>query len=95
VLTAAGSALVVGASPSAMDNTKRVRVKVLRPFLLKTERQEKDAEIEMDARLAIELVGLNKVEILKAKPAPVDTTATKPIADEAKPSVAAGKKKGA
>jgi hypothetical protein len=47
---------------------KIVRVKVLRPFLLKTQRQEAGAEVDMDSRLAAELVSYNKVEVVKAAP---------------------------
>jgi hypothetical protein len=74
VLTTSGSPLVSGMSPDdAMATTpiKTTRVKVLRPFLLKTKRQEADAVIEIDHRLAAELSGLNKVEILKPEAAAV------------------------
>jgi hypothetical protein len=65
VLTAAGSPLVNGASPDAMDKPKVVRVKVLRPFLLKLVRQEVGAVIDVPRNLASELASANKVEILK------------------------------
>jgi len=67
VLTAAGSPLVNGTlSDPAMDNPKTTDVKVLRAFLLKTERQEVGSVIKkMDRRLAVELAAANKVELLK------------------------------
>jgi hypothetical protein len=86
VLTAAGSPLVGGASPGAMNKT--ARVKVLRPFLLKTQRKEIGAEFELDYRLAVELAAYNKVELLHSEAAKV---APEPAA-EAKPERA---KKGA
>jgi hypothetical protein len=68
VLTASGSPLVNGTLPdAAMDNVKKVSVKVLRPFLLKLARQEAGAVIELDRRLAVELASMNKVELLNPK----------------------------
>ncbi len=63
MLTASGSALVSGASPSAMEKT--TQVKVLRPFLIKTERQEVGAVLTVPRILATELASANKVELLK------------------------------
>ena len=49
-----------------MDTLKTTDVKVLRAFLLKTERQEVGSIIKrMDRRLAVELAAANKVELLK------------------------------
>jgi hypothetical protein len=58
--------LVIGASPdSDMDTQKTLSVKVLRPFLLKTVRQEAGKVMTLDRRLAVELAAINKVEVLK------------------------------
>ena len=66
MLTASGSVLVIGASPdSDMDTPKTLSVKVLRPFLLKTVRQEAGKVMTLDRRLAVELAAINKVEVLK------------------------------
>ena len=87
MLTAAGSPLVFGLSPDdAMATTpiKTPRVKVLRAFLLKTKRQEAGAVLELDRRLAVELAGLNKVELLKPEAAPAAVEDLKPEVRKAK-----------
>lgn len=70
MLTASGSPLVGGTS-NAMD-IKTVSVKVLRPFLLKLDRQEAGKVISIPRFLANELASANKVEILKPTPAPAE-----------------------
>lgn len=86
MLTTHGSPLVSGLSPdNAMANPiKTTRVKVLRPFLLKTKRQEVDAVLELDHRLAVELAGLNKVALLKPEPVAAPSLAAKAIEEPVK-----------
>lgn len=61
MLTAAGSSLVTGAAPAA---PKTVRVRALRPFLIKGQRVEVGSEIELERRLATEIVTANKAELV-------------------------------
>jgi hypothetical protein len=65
MLTAAGSSLVSGAGQAGARSTT-TQVRVLRPFLIKGERQEVGAELVLDRRLAVELATYAKVELLKA-----------------------------
>jgi hypothetical protein len=61
VLTAAGSPLVGGAARNADTASGRV----LRPFLIKSERQEIGLVLTLDRRLATELASNGKLELLK------------------------------
>ena len=89
MLTAADSALVSGASPdSAMSKT--TRVKVLRPFLIKTERQEVGKVLEVSRGLAVELASANKVELLQ--PEAVAAAAVKDLKTDPPPAKGAGAK---
>jgi hypothetical protein len=61
--------------PQPGQPQQRVRVKVLRPFMLKGERVEVDSVLTVDAMLALELKGSNKAEETdekeyRAKPKP-------------------------
>lgn len=76
MLTAAGSPLVAGApDPTPM---KTVNVKVMRPFLVRGQRQEVGAVLEVDRVLAGELTSAGKAVVVppkasevKAEPKPV------------------------
>jgi len=63
---------------------KTARVKVLRPFLLKTQRKEIGAAFELDYRLAVELAAYNKVELLKAEAAEAPAPAAEVKPERAK-----------
>jgi hypothetical protein len=68
MLTAAASPLVSGARPDKTMTAKTIRIKVLRPFLLRLERQDVGKEIEVDRPLGMELASANKAEILRPDP---------------------------
>lgn len=80
MLTASGSALVSGASPSAM---KTVFIKVVRPFLHKRERVEVDTVLEVDRALGTELKSCGKV-VFVDKPQEPAKPAAKTAKKEAK-----------
>lgn len=78
MLTAAASPLVSGGRPDNTMNAKTRRCKVLRPFLLRLDRQEVGKEIEIDRSLAMELASCNKVELLPPATAAAVVSTVKP-----------------
>ena len=65
MLSTSNSPLVAGTRPANAMANDTTRVTVLRPFLLKSERQEVGTELELDRRLAAELASYNKVQLVK------------------------------
>lgn len=87
MLQAAGSPLVSGMASGGAMEIKTLKVRVLRPFLLKGERKEVGATFDMERRLATELAAANKVELLHPE------KAIAAAVGDMKPAVAAPAKK--
>lgn len=67
-----------------MAEQQTVKVRVLRAFLIRGERQETGSMLAIDRRLAQELAASNKVEVVKeAPPAPPAPPAQQPAAPAA------------
>lgn len=90
MITAADNPLVAG---GALGAQKSLRVKVTRPFLLRTERVEVGTVLELPRPLAAELISTNKCERTN-DPLPVEKAkAPTPKPDAAPPKAPAEAKK--
>lgn len=85
MMAAANNPLVAGGAQGAQ---KAIRIRVLRPFLLRTDRVEVGTVLEVPLGLGAELISANKAE--RATDAPL--TEAKPAKAAAKATADGGKK---